>query len=194
MSTTLALDLLRDGYCDIETIIEETSQIEGVTPEDILVEQEKRRELLTTLTEILSALTKKQQKILWFLIRGWTQESVAKVMGITQPCIVQYVNTIQKRIMRKVDKQKLDSLFELLQAPQSKKEATMPQGCGLPYEWLKEQSNGIKKTKIRGVMQWRSCTICKLPEYFNETFGDSNTQCNLCATCSRKKDMPNRNG
>jgi len=156
----------------------------SVTPEDILVEQERLEEILQLVLFIKNTLSEKEFDILWlYAVEGWTYERIGEKYSIKKAAICRYL----KRIFKKVNKHVNFSYFNptilssLFREPQSKLEAHSPESIGYPYEFLQNINDGGEwKNCGRSGKKYYTKSKCALPEYFEGAFGDSTTVCSLC--------------
>ncbi|WP_371380732.1 RNA polymerase sigma factor [Sporomusa aerivorans] len=167
----------------------------AVTPEDVLLEKERMEEIAELLQLIKRNLSEKQFDILWlYSVEGWTQEEIAKKYETYHMKISRALKKTHEICAKII----LDPTIvqELFRDPQSKLEAHSPETAGYPYEMLQECNNGGEwKNCGRSGKRWVSKSICRIPEYLQDSFGDLSTTCGLCTTdegdnkCARKEDM-----
>jgi|GEM_PF-5269733 len=152
----------------------------SVTPEDILVEQERLEEIIQLVLFIKNTLSEKEFDILWLsTVEGWTQDKIAKKYNTYQKNISRILKKTQKCCLRLLSNPTI--LSSLFREPQSKLEAHSPESIGYPYEFLQDINDGGEwKNCGRSGKKYYTKSKCALPEYFEGAFGDSTTVCSLC--------------
>lgn len=165
-----------------------SSPIENLTPEEILIERERCNDVLDMLKLARRIIGDRDYQILCrYVIDNATQETIAKEFSLTQSTISTILDNICVRISDASKKYSYDMLKETIIAPQSVLEAHACETRGYPYEFLQDVNvGGMWKTTARTNKQkFVSQNRCMLPEYFEQSFKDSNTVCNICENCDR---------
>lgn len=172
------IDYYRKTQLLMEKIIDEMQVLEcyNNNPETILLEKIRYGKILTIIEKIKQILKPKQYDMLWlYVVEGWTQERIGKKYGVNQSAIARYLDRIYKKIQKNViflpenmlNREGFLTFDDLLMAEE--KEADTPKlKIKYPFEYL---------SNLRDV---NNKYICKLPQYFRESFGDDKTVCTLC--------------
>jgi hypothetical protein len=180
----------------------------------VLVEQERRRECIDGIASILPQLSPRQRRVLLMLSDGWSMVSIGKTMKLDDKTIASIRDSIGYSI-----KGNYESLREHLAPRRSELTVAVPQvklcwlmdaseesaNMELPMpskklveklrdnhrtiaERAKRLSCGSWSLKNNRVV-WASRIRCEVPEYFQASFGDSETKCTMCSpqNCTRRK-------
>lgn len=176
----LLLQDIEESICDDETIIEQYTRIEGVSSLDILIEKERRRTVIEMMKFVMSTLDHIDRKILWlYAIRGMTHTAIAKKMRTSRQSIAKRIDRIHKKLPS------MPSEWRIAILPKaSVLVAGLPKPTGTPFDITRKVNIQTVKVKIDGNYQYRSKWKCKVDEYFENSFGDSNTICTFCDKCS----------
>jgi predicted DNA-binding protein YlxM (UPF0122 family) len=163
----------------------------GVTPEEVVLEKERKREIMEFLAKLSSVLTDKQRKVLWlYAVEGNRPSDVASMLEISKPDfsnIKVRIKTIAERMSRKAQ------FREHLLPAQSVLEPHKPESCGLPFEFLMSQNDGGRTGRKYGRKVYISKEKCLIPEYFEQCFGKNHkVTCSLCEKCSRRDYFKSR--
>lgn len=178
---------------DDTTLIDHYTQIEGVTPLDILLEKEKRRAIIEMLRFVMPLLDRKDRKVFWLFIKGEPFEMIARRMGMKKQSVSERLDRIPKKLEAHISPEQREYWMGFLISPQSEKVAGYPTSCGYPFEYLMhvddkdleddEKNWGIRVGRRTYLSRWK----CKLPEYFDECFEEGHkTHCPICTECHRK--------
>lgn len=163
---------------DIYSLIDKYS----ITPEDVVLEEEKISEISSVLKEIQEILTPMEFDILW----------LKSVEGYSQAKIADRYNTYQRDISRKLEeitakcldnfKDRLVIIREIFVSPQSKLTAHAPTVRGYPHELLQQVSvEGHWRKNRKGINTYISKNECRIPEYLQSSYNGENCWCTLCA-------------
>lgn len=195
---------------DDECIIEEYSRVQGLSPDEVLMQKERMQAIITIYREIAKVLTAEELEILvrW-IIEG---RSYADIGRTIRPKVKTEVNiSISKQAKdnsakhanmtgkRKIQKiiRKIKAIVEssilidckdlILDNP-SMEEMNTP---GFHFGWLcsrlQKINNGGYWGKDHNKRTYKSKSICLIPEYLQKSFGNDHTKCTLCGIkCTRK--------
>jgi len=197
---------IEDELCTLQSIMDGDQTMNAC---DILEAREDTRKILRLLNEVLvsSRLDRNDRRIFYMYVLGYSENAIARKVGMGQPGIHKRITKLHSKIMPCGNKRTLSDLWEILQHPQSTKEASVPEvKLNLFFDsavkswdksgWNHSRSRGENKrkpkeylsTKPKGDYIWESKAVCKVPEYFHESFGDDSTRCGYCGIqCSRRK-------
>lgn len=130
-------------------------------PLDIIIEAERHDELMTALRRLREELSPDNWEILVMIADGKTQEKIGERFGISHQAIGKRIGTIRRYA---------ESIYEALHQQPVEYEA------GSPTVKVEYPMDAMKKNG----------THCRIPEYLDERFPDSNVLCCLCNKCQRK--------
>ena len=130
-------------------------------PLDIIIEAERHDELMTALRQLREELSPDNWEILVMIADGKTQEKIGERFGISHQAIGKRIGTIRRYA---------ESIYEALHQQPVEYEA------GSPTVKVEYPMDAMKKNG----------THCRIPEYLDERFPDSNVLCCLCNKCQRK--------
>lgn len=130
-------------------------------PLDIIIEAERHDELMTALRRLREELSPDNWEILVMIADGKTQEKIGERFGISHQAIGKRIGTIRRYA---------ESIYEALHQQPVEYEA------GSPTMKVEYPMDAMKKNG----------THCRIPEYLDERFPDSNVLCCLCNKCQRK--------
>jgi len=187
---------IEDKICDDDTLIDQYTKIEGMTPLDIMVEKERRREAIEILKIAFPALSRKDRKILWLYgIRGLSQVEIGKRARMNQSSVARRIDRIHRKVQKLLQNySQYDDWKDTFRPPQSKEEAHTPETRGYPYDIMMKVGVECVKVKLDGVIHYRSRWECRIPEYLRKAFGNDDTICNICDNCSRPEMQRKRKG
>lgn len=166
----------------------------SVTPEEIVLEKERMESIVDLVNLLKKNLSEKAFDILWLsVVEGWTQEKIAGKYGTYQQNISRIIEKTQKTCVSLLPNPTI--VQELFREPQSILVAHTPESAGYPHEFLQDVNNGGEwKSCGRSGKRWVTKSICRLPEYFQESFNSSSVVCPLCTDdggvnyCTRLKE------
>ena len=160
----------------------------AITPEESVLNDEKNCEILEFLEWVNLIVGDRDYQILyWSTVDGLSMRAIGKRLEISAPAVYTKLRRIHGKIQKYIDLSPIPAanIIGHLQSPQSIKEAGAPQSKGYPHEFLQNVSiNGRWHTSARGRKRYIAKSICRIPEYFEQCFGDNNTMCVL--ECSKK--------
>lgn len=164
-----------------------------------LVEQERRSDIIGFLREVVSlrlpngklCLDSKDRRILTMYIMGYPQRSIASKVNIAHKNVLKRISMMPKKIL-KCEGGHLVGWDKFLEPPQSDNEADVPE---VMLRWCidsaEEAYGGSYWGKSQRKRVWKTKVVCKVPEYFQRCFGDSETKCTLCGVqCTIPKMKP----
>lgn len=157
----------------------------GMSPEDAIIEMERRKKVAELLQIVLPTLNEKDLTIFWkFGVEGKSQNVIAKEIGMAQPTVWYRIEKMYERIAE-ITTINIAEWADFLLPPQSDLEAGSPESMGYPYEFAREQNDGGRWGIKDGYRRWISKSKCTMPEYFKKCFPDQKTVCPICDTCKR---------
>lgn len=161
------------------------------SPEEILLEKEKRAEKMAFACIVRSELTGKEYKLLLGSTK-MSQREIAERLCISQPAVIKQLNKIRKKVIDSIrDKFKQDpenysQLFNQIPTLHTPKQ---PIGMGQPYEAEMRLPLDMSWQGMYGRVIQMKKEECKIPEYFKSSKIDS--ICNICKQkCTRKESFP----
>ena len=178
-------------------LIEEYGRKQGLTPEELYQEKFKRKLWVLLVRFALRILDSTDQRILvGYCIDKRTFEDLGKELGIAKNNVLKRLNNMPKKIRKRITRRTYVLCRALLLDNPSTTEASTPKHhigwlgtrltnvyAGASWELAWDRSN--HKT-----LQYISKTECLLPEYLQDSFGDSETFCGYCGNkCSRKENQ-----
>lgn len=166
----------------------------SVTPEEVLLEKERVETIIDFVIILKKKLSGKAFDILWLsAVEGWTHGEIAEKYGRERSTITKFLGKTQKKCTKLFPYGTI--VQELFREPQSILEARSPESAGYPHEFLQDVNNGGEwKNCGRSGKRWVTKSICRLPEYFQESFNSSSVACPLCTDdwgvnyCTRLKE------
>lgn len=102
-----AIDIFDGGYTDPETIADEVTRKYGLSPAEIVVEQERRIEILRDLEIISQELTETQRHILAMTGAGFTVRQMEQELGLAIGTIVEHRQGICKKLDKVADEERI---------------------------------------------------------------------------------------
>jgi len=162
----------------------------------ILVEQERRRDIVDFLWDVVSlrlpngkpALDRRDRRILAMYVSGYPQRVIAAKVSITHPGVIKRIRNIPKKIL-KCQGGHLVNWDKFLQPPQSILEAHVPEEMlRWNFDSSMESYNGSYWGKTKDKRVWKTRTHCVVPEYFQGCFGRTDVRCTYCGIqCKRTR-------
>lgn len=183
---TAILQDIEEAICDDDTLIDEYTKIEGMTPLDIMLEKERRREAIAILRAVLPNISRKNRKIIWlYAIKGISLTEIGRRLNISRQGLTKKVDALHKKIDNiLIEHKEYFDWVDTFRPPQSIKEAHTPEVRGYPFDVMKTVSVECVKVKLDGIMRFRNKWECRIPDYLQSSFGDEKTVCSLCKNCS----------
>ena len=163
----------------------------GLSPEDVVLEKERRGLLVQLMKDVMLILSKRNRKILWLYIKGYTQKQIAEKVGITQPAICQRLNKIPAIVKKRLSPHHIILLKEyLLDNPSRTKSGTPKELLGWPVIFLQHVGIEGQWGTIRGKQVYKSKTECRMIEYLKCGFHEDDLpKCCLCGKkCTRTEN------
>lgn len=181
------LEDIEEAICDDNTLIDQYTRIDGITPLDIMLEKEKRRHIVAMLRFVMPRLNKKSRKVLWlYAVKGLSLVDIGKKLRITTPSVHERIERMHNKILKiLLERPEYLDWVEALLPPRSKEVAHAPETRGYPFEIMVMVSVACVKVKLDGVMNYRNKWECRMPEYLQKSFGDEKSCCTLCGSCSK---------
>lgn len=180
----------------IEEVICHLPDIRGESSIDILVTQQDRRELMEMLRVVVSlrlpngkpALDRINRRILYMYTIGFSLRSIAAKVNLHHSTVEQRLSSIPKKILR-CQGGSLENLQRFLQPLPSTKVAHAPEVMlGLGIDSAKDSWRDSEWGLTNRKKAWKTKVICRVPEYYEDCFGDKETHCSICGIqCTRKK-------
>ena len=178
---------------NLEDII---SQYPTLNALDVLVEQERRSEMVDFLRTVVLlrlpngklCLDRRDRRILYMYIIGFPQRTIADKVGMSQPSILKRIKIIPKKILM-CQGGHLVNWKEFLEPPSSETEASAPE---IMIRWNIDSAMKSWKTSIWGLSDkkrvWKTVECCRIPEYLQGSFRKTKVLCGQCGIkCTRKK-------
>ena len=163
------------------------------SPEEVLLEKERRIEILNLLEQIRLIIGDYKWKIFcWYVIDNLSQDKIGKRLNKSQQAISSMLKRIQKKIFKYLEKYVVKDgdfsyIYEGLN-PIFVKTTHSLTILGYPVDFLQQAGKGSRfKTKKNSAKRY----TCLLPEYIRAD--GSNTVCSLCydeagnSKCTRKR-------
>lgn len=180
--------------------IEETicylPDIRGESSIDILVTQQDRRELIEMLRVVVSlrlpngkpALDRINRRILYMYVIGFPQRTIAAKVNMNLSAVQRRIKGMPEKILLCKDGS-LENLWRFLQPLPSTKVAHAPEVMlGLGIDSSKDSWKVSEWGLTNRKKTWKTKVVCRVPEYFEDCFGDKETHCSICGIqCTRKK-------
>lgn len=180
---------IRDMLMDNENLVEHYVRKEGLTPLDVLVEQESRLEIIMILENIQKYLDPIDRKILeMWAVDGYNQADIGIALSLTQQAVSYRIKVMHLKIKRHICEIPYFDLYYSDEVLTEKPYLGHNQKIllGFPHEHLMKLSDGGRWGERKGTKVYISKVKCTLPEYFQGAFGDNKTQCTLCKKCKRR--------
>jgi len=164
----------------------------GASPEEIYLEKERKSEIISMLLELFEVIDK--EKILWMhVIERKKLETIGKILGVQKAAVSKRIKSIYKKAKQHFGEDRLRSLKDAILYESEKFNIRwVDDNAILLYEYFQNISvDGHWRTSAKtGKKKFISKTECRLPEYFNDTFGDKKTVCPICREkCTRKNSF-----
>ena len=183
---------VRDRITDDDILINCYSRDKGRSPENILIEKERRIILIQLIKDVMGILNKRDRKILWLYIKGCTQGQIAAQLGVTQPAVFQRLNKIPQIVRKCLLYHHIILVNEYLTDNPSTAVANTPRELlGWPVTFMEKAGATGQWGISRGKKVYRSKTECKMIEYLKYGFHmDELPKCCLCGNkCTRKENL-----
>ena len=174
----------------IAEMVVEASQPDFISrsPEDLIIERDDMRETVIFLDWIRQMIGDKDWDMLcMYVVYGISHGKIAEKLGVTQQAISKRFKRIHKTISRYMKYyHRMDVIKECFEPKKFVRYIGSPNPMGYPFEFLQKSNVGGRwgKNRATGRNVYISSTMCMLPEYFAECFGDDRTVCNLCGGVS----------
>lgn len=161
------------------------------SPEEILLEKEKRAERMAFACIVRSELTSQEYKLLLDSTK-MSQREIGEKLGIDHKTVVYRLNKIRKKVIDSIRdkfKQDPDNYSQLFNQIPTLHTPKRPMGMGQPYEAEMKLPLGLRWQGAYGnERNWKK-EECKIPEYIKPSKIDS--ICNICEQrCTRKESFP----
>lgn len=180
----------------IEEVICHLPDIRGESSIDILVTQQNRRELMEMLRVVVAlrlpngkpALDRINRRILYMYVIGFSHRTIAAKVNLSHIAVHKRIKDMHKKILL-CQGGSLENLHGFLQPLPSTKVAHAPEVMlGLGIDSAKDSWRDSEWGLTNMKKTWKTKVACRVPEYFEDCFGDKETHCSLCGIqCSRKK-------
>lgn len=181
------LSKLENELCTLESSMDDNVGDDACT---ILESREDTRKVLRLLSNVLSTsrLDRRDRRILYMYTLGYSLECIGTKIGIRKQSVSERVSKLPSKILHSASIHILSELWNILQAPQSTKEAGYAQvKLGLSFDSARDSYNGSQWGKEHGKKAWKTKVHCEVPKYFHESFGDDDTSCGWCGIqCTNK--------
>jgi len=171
------------------------SKLPSATALEILIERERREEVIVLLHLVLSlrlpngklALDRRDRRILYFYVLGYPQRAIAAKVGIAQQNVQKRINVMGEKVLR-CEGGHLVNWNAFLEPPQSVLEAHVPEEkMKWNFDSAMKSHDGSYWGLTNRKKAWKTKEKCKVPEYFQDAFG-CKVGCTYCgAKCTRKK-------
>lgn len=178
-----------DNLMDEESLVDHYVRKEGMTPLDVLVERESRLDIVHILRILKDSLDPIDQEILkLYAIEGKTFRTIAKILNMAPSSIHERWKSIPSKVNKLAEQIPYfdNYMGKDFLIKNSTKEAGSPSGCGFQHEYFEHINIGGRWGKSKGKSIWISQDECRLPEVFQQAFGDDKTVCTKCASCKRE--------
>lgn len=156
-------------------------------PLDILCEIERRKEVVEMLGDVSEVLSPRDIRVLYMYIKGSKQIDIEAKTGIGSGNTMRNIDRIANKIFKAV---KVFQCYHHVVSKESALEADVPR---VKIGWALKSAQKAYKGSHWGTeyrrKAWKTKTSCKVVEYFEKCFGDSETRCTLCSihNCTRRK-------
>lgn len=208
-------DIIED-YLDDDSIIESYQREYGISPEDLLIEKESRKEAVELIRFAMEYLTETEKKVLFkYIFENKNQFKIADEIGVHRSTISRMMSNIPEHIRKLYNKHALnvyestinmrgffskvdvflnptfEQLRDLLfyKSPFHMHKIT---SMGWPFDIARSKfiSAGWMKHrrgKRAGIVEWRAKYGCGVSNYLKNAFqGMEPPVCPFCKTCRKK--------
>lgn len=157
----------------------------ALSPEEIVLEQERLAGVLALVREIRSVLDDESLTVFWHIaVQGRSQEYTAQILHITQPAVSRRYHKAITILRERLGDTARELARDALSAQPSSAVAHTPKEMiRYPSEFLSRLCIGGR----RGKRVWITHTKCATGDYLDECFGDKKTCCAYCEQCKNKK-------
>ena len=207
----ILLELI-DKYRDEDVVLDRYEQEYAISPEDLLVERESRKEAIELVNFALDNLTEEDKNIIqMYVLEGLTLEQVGNKLGYHRITISNKLGKIPAKLKKIYNKHKLNGGFNTIyiegespSAPPTFEEMRdllfyrtpkvhIESTCmGFPHEFLQVQYKWSawyrhKTGKNAGLTIWKTANQCLVREYLAQSFKTElgEVVCTLCPKCKR---------
>ena len=199
----MLLELI-DKYANEDEIISSYEQEYAISPEDLLVQRESRKEAIELVRFAMDNLSKEDKDIIeMYVIERMTFEQIGNLIGYHKSNILRKLAKIPAKLEKIYDKLAtnhninpynigdvpFDELKGLLfyRTPKIRYEHT---ALGFPMDFLQKQfkrAGWSKKGPNPRFIGYRTTYQCKIRQYLAEAFheNEGDTKCLLCSKCAR---------
>ena len=101
------IDIFDGGYTDPDVVAEEVTRKYGLSPAEIIAEQERRSQIVKDLETIVIVLTERQRHVLALTGAGYTIRQMEEMTGIDKKNLTEYRQSISKKLDKETDEDRI---------------------------------------------------------------------------------------
>lgn len=151
------------------------------SPEEMIVEKEKIEEQYQLIRELFSSLTDLERKVLWYnLGEEMSIRKVSALISVPKSTVQDAVKSGLDKISKLNIKINPDDIFYRKINIDASCHQSMP---GYPTDLLRKVNIGGRWRNHHNKKVWVSYSKCMIKNFLKESFGDSETICNICSEC-----------
>jgi len=181
------LEDVRDRITSDAALIQYYGTDSGQSPEEILLEKERRETIVNLMKRVMKVLGKRDRKVLWLYIKGYTQSDIGNHIGITQQAVEKRLKNIPKKLRKKLSQHYLTlTKAYLLDNPSVKEAGTPREYLGWPCSFSQKIAVEGTWKYLNGYKRWKTQTECRMLQYLPK-----NTSCCFCGIkCKYPEENP----
>mgnify|MGYP000107945010 CR=1 FL=1 len=178
----------KEGYLDVETIADSYCRQYGSSPEEYILECERRKVILYFVEKVLSVLTKYERKLFeLYVFDGLTYQEIGDAVGKSKQTVWLNLTRLKNKIIKRIDnEEELSLLRQYITDNPSLLEASTPkEHLGWTIDRLPKTCVGYRWGKTMGKQEWKPIYKCTICEYTDGI-------CTLCGTKCKSRENKRR--